>query len=34
MQFVINGMKYNTDNMEEVAGVRKWYRVNDFIFNF
>ena len=33
MQFVINGMKYNTENMEEVAEVRKWYRVNNFFFS-
>lgn len=32
MQFVIKGMKYNTENMEEVAEVRKWYRVNNFLF--
>lgn len=33
MRFIINGLKYETDNMEEVAEVRKWYRVNDFITN-
>lgn len=33
MRFVINGMKYNTDNMEEVAEVRKWYRVDNGITN-
>ena len=33
MKFVINGMKYNTENMEEVAEVRKWYRVNNFFFS-
>lgn len=33
MQFVIKGMKYNTENMEEVAEVRKWYRVNNFFFS-
>lgn len=26
MKFVINGMKYDTDKMERVAGVRKWYQ--------
>lgn len=29
MQFVINGMKYETDNMEMVAEVKKWYRVDN-----
>ena len=33
MRFIINGLKYETDNMEEVAEVRKWYRVNDLITN-
>ena len=28
MQFVINGMKYETDNMEMVAEVKKWYEVD------
>ncbi len=26
MKFVINGMKYDTDKMERVAEVRKWYQ--------
>lgn len=29
MKFVINGMKYETDNMEMVAEVKKWYRVDN-----
>lgn len=31
MQFVIKGMKYNTENMEKVAEVRKWYQVDDIL---
>lgn len=30
MQFVIGGMKYNTDNMERIAEVKKWYKVDNF----
>lgn len=30
MEFVIKGMKYNTEKMEKVAEVRKWYRVDTF----
>lgn len=26
MRFVIGGMKYDTDKMERVAAVRKWYK--------
>ena len=26
MKFVINGMKYDTDKMERVATVKKWYK--------
>lgn len=29
MLFIINGMKYNTDNMEKVADVKKWYRIDN-----
>lgn len=29
MQFVIGGMKYNTDNMERIAEVKKWYKVDN-----
>lgn len=29
MQFVIKGMKYNTENMEKVAEVKKWYRIDN-----
>lgn len=25
MRFVINGLKYDTENMEKVANVKKWY---------
>lgn len=32
MQFVIKGIKYNTENMEKVATVKKWYR-EDTILN-
>lgn len=31
MLFIINGMKYNTDNMEKIADVKKWYQANDFL---
>lgn len=31
MRFVIGGMKYDTDKMERVAAVRKWYREDNFI---
>ena len=31
MEFIINGKKYITENMEEIAVVRKWYEVNDAI---
>lgn len=31
MKFIINGKKYITKNMEEIAVVRKWYEVNDAI---
>lgn len=27
MQFVINGLKYDTEKMEKVANVKKWYQV-------
>lgn len=27
MIFIIKGMKYDTDKMEKVANVKKWYRV-------
>lgn len=29
MIFIIRGMKYDTDKMEKVADVKKWYRVDD-----
>ena len=29
MKFVIKGMKYNTDNMENVAKVKKWYQIDN-----
>lgn len=28
MEFVINGMKYNTEKMKMVAKVKKWYKVD------
>lgn len=31
MKFVINGMKYETDNMEMVAEVKKWYKVDTIL---
>ena len=31
MEFVIKGMKYNTEKMEKVAEVRKRYRVDTFL---
>lgn len=30
MQFVIRGMKYNTEKMQKVATVKKWYREDTF----
>lgn len=29
MLFIINGMKYNTDNMEKVADVKKRYQIDN-----
>lgn len=29
MQFVINGLKYDTEKMEKVADVKKWYQVDN-----
>lgn len=29
MEFVINGMKYNTEKMKMVAKVKKWYKVDN-----
>ena len=31
MQFVIRGMKYNTEKMQKVATVKKWYREDTFL---
>lgn len=31
MRFVICGLKYDTDNMEEVAKVKKWYPIDNAI---
>lgn len=31
MLFIIKGMKYNTDNMEKVADVKKWYQVDNIL---
>lgn len=30
MQFIIGGMKYNTDNMEKIADVKKRYEVQNY----
>lgn len=32
MIFIIKGMKYDTDKMEKVADVKKWYRVDNLFF--
>ena len=29
MQFVINGLKYDTEKMEKVADVKKWYQIDN-----
>lgn len=29
MKFIINGFKYETGNMEEIAKVKKWYRTTN-----
>lgn len=29
MVFIINNMKYDTDKMEKVANVKKWYKVDN-----
>lgn len=35
MKFIINGLKYETDKMEEIAKVKKWYRIiNAFVSAF
>lgn len=31
MQFVIMGMKWDTDKMERVAAVKKWYEEDNFL---
>lgn len=31
MQFVIQGMKYDTEKMRKVATVKKWYREDTFL---
>lgn len=31
MQFVIRGMRYNTEKMQKVATVKKWYREDTFL---
>lgn len=33
MRFIINGLKYETDNMEEIATVKKWYRITNALVN-
>lgn len=29
MRFIINGMQYNTDKMEQIAKVKKWYATSN-----
>jgi len=29
MRFIINGMKYDTDKMEKIANVKKWYATSN-----
>lgn len=29
MRFIINGMKYDTDKMEKIAKVKKWYATSN-----
>lgn len=31
MQFIIRGMKYDTEKMQKVATVKKWYREDTFL---
>ena len=31
MLFIIKGLKYDTENMEKVASVRKWFRVDNIL---
>ncbi len=31
MRFIINGMKYDTDKMEKIANVKKWYATSNMI---
>lgn len=31
MRFIINGMKYDTDKMEKIANVKKWYATNNVL---
>ena len=31
MQFVINGLKYDTEKMEKVADAKKWYKIDNFL---
>ena len=33
MRFIINGLKYETDKMEEIATVKKWYRSTNAFVN-
>ena len=33
MRFIINGLKYETDKMEEIATVKKWYRITNALVN-
>ena len=31
MQFIIQGMKYDTEKMRKIATVKKWYREDTFL---
>lgn len=31
MRFIINGMKYDTDKMEKIANVKKWYATSNVL---
>lgn len=34
MLFIINSKKYDTDKMEKIADVKKWYRTENAILSF
>ena len=31
MKFIINGMKYDTEKMEKISNVKKWYETTNFL---